>query len=143
MLELAVNRVVVWEMKRGKYEAAGDTLFSLLLSDTGHTEQPLLVSVARTDMRCGWWRVTDTAVLQLLVENLHTRGTREKDLRRNITKLCLDQNWTAMLKVCYFFLYHTHPMISDYCIFGVSEWNTFSMFWHKLKTAGSLLTFAR
>ncbi|XP_046681974.1 bromodomain adjacent to zinc finger domain protein 2B isoform X3 [Homalodisca vitripennis] len=52
------------------------------------------------DLRCGWWRISDTSVLQALVEGLHTRGAREKELRRTITRPCLDQNWGSTLKMC-------------------------------------------
>ncbi|XP_054280397.1 bromodomain adjacent to zinc finger domain protein 2B isoform X2 [Macrosteles quadrilineatus] len=55
------------------------------------------------ELRCGWWRITETAVVQQLVENLHTRGAREKELRRSITRPALDQHaqvWNSILKSC-------------------------------------------
>lgn len=51
------------------------------------------------ELRCGWWRITDPAELQQLVENLHTRGAREKDLRRNILRPTFGATWASNLKV--------------------------------------------
>lgn len=34
------------------------------------------------DLRYGWWRVSDVDTFQTLLENLHSRGVREKELKR-------------------------------------------------------------
>nr|CAI5824465.1 unnamed protein product [Callosobruchus analis] len=38
-------------------------------------------------MRYGWWRITDTALLRKVLDNLHVRGVRERELKRNIISL--------------------------------------------------------
>ncbi|XP_077262498.1 bromodomain adjacent to zinc finger domain protein 2B isoform X12 [Temnothorax americanus] len=35
-----------------------------------------------TDLRYGWWRITDVDTFQELLEHLHSRGVREKELKR-------------------------------------------------------------
>ncbi|KAJ8955723.1 hypothetical protein NQ318_008595 [Aromia moschata] len=35
------------------------------------------------DKRYGWWRITDTEQLREVLDNLHVRGTRERELKRN------------------------------------------------------------
>lgn len=35
-----------------------------------------------TDSRYGWWRITDVDTFQELLEHLHSRGVREKELKR-------------------------------------------------------------
>lgn len=35
-----------------------------------------------TDLRHGWWRITDIDTFQELLEHLHSRGVREKELKR-------------------------------------------------------------
>lgn len=39
-------------------------------------------------MRHGWWRITDVETFQELLEHLHSRGVREKELKRT--------TWAAM-----------------------------------------------
>ena len=34
------------------------------------------------DLRYGWWRITDVDTFQELLEHLHSRGVREKELKR-------------------------------------------------------------
>ncbi|XP_072752487.1 bromodomain adjacent to zinc finger domain protein 2B isoform X10 [Anoplolepis gracilipes] len=36
----------------------------------------------QTDLRYGWWRITDVDTFQELLEHLHSRGVREKELKR-------------------------------------------------------------
>lgn len=35
-----------------------------------------------TELRYGWWRITDVDTFQELLEHLHSRGVREKELKR-------------------------------------------------------------
>lgn len=35
-----------------------------------------------SDMRYGWWRITNTQVLKEALDNLHVRGARERELKR-------------------------------------------------------------
>ncbi|VEN44392.1 unnamed protein product [Callosobruchus maculatus] len=39
------------------------------------------------EMRYGWWRITDTALLRRVLDSLHVRGVRERELKRNIISL--------------------------------------------------------
>ncbi|XP_058795968.1 bromodomain adjacent to zinc finger domain protein 2B-like isoform X2 [Phymastichus coffea] len=34
------------------------------------------------DLRCGWWRITEVETFNELLEHLHSRGVREKELKR-------------------------------------------------------------
>lgn len=50
-------------------------------------------------MRYGWWRITEAEQLQAIVNSLHPRGARERELKRTITRPCLEQSWDSTLKV--------------------------------------------
>ncbi|CAH1966841.1 unnamed protein product [Acanthoscelides obtectus] len=39
------------------------------------------------EMRYGWWRITDIALLSRVLDSLHVRGVRERELKRNIISL--------------------------------------------------------
>lgn len=39
-----------------------------------------------TELRRGWWRITDEDQLRTILENLHSRGVRERELRRILSK---------------------------------------------------------
>jgi len=39
-----------------------------------------------TELRRGWWRITDEDQLRTILENLHSRGVRERELKRILSK---------------------------------------------------------
>lgn len=39
------------------------------------------------DKRYGWWRITDTNQLKEVLDNLHVRGVRERELKRNFVNI--------------------------------------------------------
>jgi hypothetical protein len=42
--------------------------------------------VTVTELRRGWWRITDGDQLRTILENLHSRGVRERELKRILSK---------------------------------------------------------
>jgi hypothetical protein len=39
-----------------------------------------------TELRRGWWRITDEDQLKTILEYLHSRGVRERELKRILSK---------------------------------------------------------
>lgn len=54
-----------------------------LIKQNGLPEKVELASVPR-QYRHGWWRIKDTEQLQNILDKLHARGIREKELKRTI-----------------------------------------------------------
>lgn len=63
-----------------------------------------------TDKRHGWWRITDTEQLRSVLENLHVRGVRERELKRTFIsmmqsmyerqgKLCIEEGQKDMTEL--------------------------------------------
>lgn len=68
-----------------------------------------------SELRRGWWRITDADQFQTIVNNLHPRGARERELKRTITRPCLELPWDTMLKVI------IHFFILYLCLFLVAN----------------------
>lgn len=50
----------------------------------------MLNSLIFLDLRRGWWKVTDENQLYQVLECLHTRGVREKELKRILSRYMED-----------------------------------------------------
>ncbi|KAM8856300.1 bromodomain adjacent to zinc finger domain protein 2B-like isoform 2-T4 [Spinachia spinachia] len=77
----SVNNCGTPEQQRDKPECASFPSVEVAKTQDFPFPQPI-----PEDMLCGWWRVADMEELHCLVKALHSRGTREKALQKQIQK---------------------------------------------------------